>query len=121
MKNTELGQLGESLAADHLRKKGHTILVQNFRRQRSEIDIISTVGNTLVITEVKTRRALRYGRPSLAVSFRKQRQLILAANRYVCEKKDDREIRFDVISVVLCADQTIIEHLENAFYPIHQS
>lgn len=51
-----LGRLGESLAADHLERRGFAILDRNVRIGRGEIDLIAFDGITLAFVEVKTRR-----------------------------------------------------------------
>ena len=45
---TELGALGERLAAKYLEKKGYRILERNFRCRMGEIDLIALRGNNLV-------------------------------------------------------------------------
>jgi putative endonuclease len=53
MKTTEVGNVGEQIAALHLQKSGHTILFTNFRNRNGEIDIISISEEVLYCTEVK--------------------------------------------------------------------
>ena len=49
MKNSEIGKIGERIAADYLKKSGYKILETNFRYSKfSEIDIIAKEKNTLV-------------------------------------------------------------------------
>jgi putative endonuclease len=118
MNHIELGQAGEKLAVDHLRIKKHTILSQNYRFRRGEIDIISESENFLVATEVKTRKSRMYGSPVNAVSLSKQRQLVRVMNAYILETDSEKEVRFDVISIILNQHQSEIEHIESAFYPL---
>ena len=51
----KIGQMGEALATDFLRKKGFSILERNWRYRKSEIDIICKQDSVLVFVEVKTR------------------------------------------------------------------
>lgn len=118
MKPQELGVFGEKLAVKMLNNKNHTILTQNYRRGKGEIDIVSTDGKMLVITEVKTRNSEALGAPYTAVSKKKQAQLVKLTNAYVAEHKMENEIRFDIISIVHNQYRTTIEHIERAFYPI---
>ena len=53
----ELAEVGEKIASEHLRSKGHTILNRRYRYDRAEVDIVSESGGMLVFTEVKTRES----------------------------------------------------------------
>ncbi len=115
-RHNELGKLGEDIAATYLTGKGHTILIRNYRHEKSEVDIISRIGDTIVFTEVKTRTSDAFGYPEDAVSPRKQAQLKLAMEQYVLEHNITSEPRFDIISIITTASQTDIHHIEDAFY-----
>lgn len=114
--HTDLGKRGEDLAADYLIGKGHIILIRNYRHGKSEVDIISQHGDTVVFTEVKTRTSDAFGYPEDAVSSRKQAQLKLAMEQYVLENNITSEPRFDIISIITTRGQTDIHHIEDAFY-----
>ena len=106
------------MASELLRKKGYSILAENWRSSRNELDIVAKIGTTIVFVEVKTRRSDYFGDPSKAVSLAKQKRLILAANSYMEQNEIDLEARFDVISIVSNANGTRLEHSEDAFYPL---
>ncbi|MBS1619579.1 MAG: YraN family protein [Bacteroidetes bacterium] len=114
--HNDLGKRGEDIAAQHLIGKGHTILIRNYRFEKSEVDIISRVGDTIVFTEVKTRTSDAFGYPEDAVSSRKQVQLKLAMEQYVLENSITSEPRFDIISIITARGRTDIHHIEDAFY-----
>jgi putative endonuclease len=119
MVNTkELGQIGESMACDSLRKKGYTILRRNYIFNHSEIDIIAEFVEKLVFVEVKTRNSSFLTDPSLLVSIGKQKQIIKAADQYVKDFYPEKEWRFDIIVVITNSEYTSIEHIEDAFYPM---
>ncbi len=118
MNHLELGVFGETLAASFLAKKGYIVLAKNIHCKKTEIDIVALDKETLVIVEVKTRQTTQIGEPWKAVHRRKQKHLIAAANYYVCENKIDRDIRFDIVSIVHTHFQTKIEHFVDAFYPV---
>jgi len=113
-----LGEKGETLAVQLLRQKGYSILAENWRHGRNEIDIIATIGTTIVFVEVKTRSTDYFGDPALAVSKAKQQRTIRAANAYMDENNTQIEARFDVISIVSDGRSTRLQHLEDAFYPL---
>jgi len=116
--HNELGRKGERVAADFLRKKGLRIVETNWHYGHEELDIIAYDGETLVVVEVKTRQTDAYGNPETAVTKRKQRSIVRAANAYVVEHDLDVQTRFDVVSVVAAGNKTTVEHFEDAFYPL---
>ena len=115
--HNDFGKLGEELAVDYLTGKGYEILERNWRNVHKEIDIIAKEGKFLVIVEVKTRQTDEYGEPDVAVTRKKQRMLIAAANAYMTRKGLDIETRFDIISIIFRDGEPVIEHIEDAFLP----
>ena len=116
-KHNELGKKGEEFARQFLLDKGHIILEINYRFEHKEIDVISTIGDTIVFTEIKARSSYDYGFPEEAVSVRKQNLLKLAAEYYCFQNPQHLKIRFDVVSILLkngIAVETL--HFEDAFY-----
>jgi putative endonuclease len=98
----ELGKRGEDLAARHLVGAGFTIVTRNWRCPAGEIDIIARDGETLVITEVKTRTSTAYGSPAEAITPRKAEKLRELALTWLREHPGyGRAVRFDVISVLI--------------------
>lgn len=116
--HNRLGEKGEKLAIDLLRNKGYSVLDENWRSGRNEVDIIAKIGDTVVFVEVKTRSTAYFGNPGEAVSEAKQKRIIQAANDYLLEHELDLEARFDVISVVTTEKETALDHMEDAFYPL---
>ena len=116
-KHNDLGKMGEDLAVQYLTDKGYEILERNWRNIHKEIDIIAKDGETLVIVEVKTRQTDEYGEPDIAVTRKKQRMLIAAANAYITRKGLDMETRFDIISIVFKDSEPVIDHIVDAFLP----
>ncbi len=113
-----LGTRGEEIAAGHLMANSYSILERNWRNGRMEIDIIARLGNELIIAEVKSRMDDYLISPVEAVSRRKQRMLIRAANAYISKARLDLEVRFDIILVIFSSkEKHKIHHIENAFYP----
>lgn len=50
----DIGNLGEKVAAEYLRRHGFTILGRNIAKKTGELDIIAQQGKTLHFVEVKT-------------------------------------------------------------------
>lgn len=113
----KLGRDSEALAARYLEEKGFQILERNFRCSLGEIDLIAQEGKYLVFVEVKSRRSLQYGAPSLAVNWHKQRKIVQLAQTYLKVKKLIKtSCRFDVVSVFAPKDSLAqIKHIPNAF------
>ena len=116
-KQQKLGQKGEELALTHLQSLGYEILETNWHSHHMEIDIVAKDGEELVIIEVKTRGSDSYEHPSEAVSNRKIRFLVNAAEAYILEKDMDVETRFDVIAITFFGPKFELEHFKDAFYP----
>jgi putative endonuclease len=108
-----LGQYGEQLAAEHLVRRGLTILERNWRCPTGELDFIARDGACLVVVEVKTRRGHSFGTPLDAVGPRKVRRLRELALRWLDEQRVHApEIRFDVIGILQPpGGRPVLEHL----------
>jgi putative endonuclease len=116
-----LGQLGEQLASDHLRRRGFDILARNYRTRWGELDIVAYDGRCLVFCEVKARRLpFSRGGPFDAVHGPKRAQLRKMAGRWLVEQRERpyaAELRFDAIGVTVDAAGHLValDHLEGAF------
>ncbi len=115
--HNELGKKGEEIALQHLKKNQYTILETNWRFGKDEVDIVAKQDEMLVIVEVKTRSSNFLVEPEFAVTKKKQRFMIRAANAYIEEKDVNLECRFDIISIIVYSNNTVLEHIEDAFYP----
>ncbi|MBD3226358.1 MAG: YraN family protein [Caldithrix sp.] len=114
----QLGSKGEQLAAAFLIKNGHRIIQQNFRSGRSELDIISVFGQTIVISEVKSYFSPPLGAAELRVHKHKQRQLIQGAYAFLDQHEaySGMDVRFDVIIVDFSKYPAKITIHEGAFW-----
>ena len=119
--NTKLlGNKGEQIATDYLFGKGYKILHSNFVAFGAEIDIVAMDESTdsIVFVEVKTLSNSYFEQPYEKVNFKKQKQIIKAANSYLVRHNIDKEARFDVVSIVANdATPMQIEHIISAFSP----
>ncbi len=114
--HNDLGNVGEDEAVAHLIKNGYTIKHRNYRFAKAEIDIVAENAEWIVMVEVKARTNDSHGRPEEFVTRTKQKHLIRAANQYVEEYPTEKEVRFDIISILL--EPTFsLTHLPEAFYP----
>lgn len=110
------GTFGEALAAKFLKSHGYKILETNYVTPFGELDIIAKQKRTFVFVEVKARASCKFGEPSEAVNFSKQRHIIDSAERYLDQHKlFDADYRFDIIEVVGVQGDCTINHIEDAF------
>ena len=124
MRTQDIGALGESIAADRLKKSGYRILERNRHESHNEIDIIAANREFILFVEVKTRTMVPGNAPMFsaasAVTRAKQVRLLQAASQYLRKhpRYYARQPRLDVIEVYLdVTTHAILEinHIENAF------
>ena len=121
MTSKEVGDIGESLAADYLFRHGFDIVEFNYRCPEGEADLIAFDPDTeqIVLVEVKTRRREERSDvvyPEEAVTPRKERRYRRIAAQYAMERFPVPAIRFDVVAVTLTPGcLASCEHIEGAF------
>jgi putative endonuclease len=113
--HNETGKEGEEIARNFLIKKGYRILDVNWRFNYKEIDIIARDKEQIVFVEVKTRATTAFELPQEAVTLKKMRNLVYAADQWLQQKNMELDSRFDIISVLKGEPYKILEHLEDAF------
>ncbi|MBI4175512.1 YraN family protein [Candidatus Berkelbacteria bacterium] len=112
MERKAVGAIGEEMAANLLKKKGHRILQRNLQTAVGEIDILTEHKRTIVLVEVKTKRGLLFGLPQEMIHHHKQHKLRQLA-RWLEQQYPKRTIQIDVVAINLEPDPPTIEHLEN--------
>ena len=112
-----LGAFGESVAAAYYRRQGYQVERANYRTRLGEVDLIVEKDGALVFVEVKARGPGALAAPGEAVTPRKQRRLIAAAQAYLAlQNCADRRCRFDVVEVRVDEDgEPRLHCIENAF------
>ena len=131
MKTTKqtIGNRGEKLAADILKKSGFKIIEKNYRASHYEVDIIARDKECVIFVEVKARSCedpenMAYGRPARAVTHSKQSFLIGAARAYLRQNPElnGLRVRFDVIEIFFDNNENVKDkkvlktnHIKNAF------
>ncbi len=109
-----LGKWGEEYAVAYLRKKKYKILAQNYFTKFGEIDIIAQKGKKLVFVEVKTRASQLFGAPEEAVDYYKQQKIIRSSQKYLQEKKWEKDYQIDVIAIQKGPKKVFLKHIKNA-------
>ncbi len=99
-----VGNRGEDIATEWLRKNGYMIVARNWRDGHYELDIIAQRGFSLHIIEVKSRAKSGWERPEDAMTSEKTRSIMRGASRYLAAHPTQLEVQFDFIAVDFGAD-----------------
>ena len=113
------GQLGEDKACAFLQAQGHRIVARNWRGSHLEVDIISEAPDGLHFVEVKTRLAPEGTAPQERVDGRKRQRIGAAALKFLNESGSDREVFFDVVSVLFDGPRTEVRYFPQAWIPMY--
>jgi putative endonuclease len=116
MERKTLGDLGEQLAKEYLKKKGYKLVETNYRCHSGEIDIVAKHKDCLVFVEVRTKSMLEYGAPEESLSPTKQKHMKKCAYYYLQKLKTlPKNWRIDLVAVELDLSGVLqrIEILEN--------
>ncbi|MDR2868065.1 MAG: YraN family protein [Bacteroidales bacterium] len=113
----QMGDSGELIARNFITSLKYNIRDTNWRYGHLEIDIIAENADFIIFCEVKTRSSKVFQEPYEAVNLQKQRNMIKAANHYMNKHNLKKEVRFDIISIVLQNNSPQIEHIPAAFSP----
>ena len=114
--HNDLGNNGEQIAVEFLKKKKYNILKTNYRYLRHEVDIIAQFGNELVAVEVKTRSTRDFGNPQDFVKPSQIKSIVTAVDAFMEQQNLDLEVRFDIIAILHVKGKFELEHIEDAFY-----
>lgn len=114
----QLGLLGEQRALDHLLQQGLQLRARNWRYRHWELDLVMEGPDFLRIVEVRMRTLPSRQLPIETITKKKQAHLIRAASAYVRRFGIQKEVVFDVVSVLVNGEEFIIEYFPEAFYPL---
>jgi len=126
----KLGDIGEKIALEYLKKQGYQILDRNYRKKWGEIDIIaqgqsfkdSPSRTVLVFVEVKTKRCTPGDspRPEENIHWQKQKRLIRTAQSYLLERNYPPETNWQIDVIVVELDlekrRANLRHIKNAIW-----
>lgn len=111
----DFGKEAELFAEKYFREKGYEIITRNYFFQKAEIDLIVQKDNNLVIVEVKARSYKTVILPEEAVSAKKKKLLIKAADDFILKNNVVANVRFDILALVKQNSGWEINHIEDAF------
>jgi uncharacterized protein (TIGR00252 family) len=104
----QIGDAGETAAANYLVRQGHEIIERNWRTKFCEIDIVSRKDDTIYFTEVKYRKRAEQGGGLAAITSKKLRQMKFAAEYFALKNKlVDTNLRLCALSAT--GDPAIVE------------
>lgn len=127
-----IGDNGEKIACQFLKKNYYLIFTSNYATKYGEIDIIAIETkksrkmteeykimpkvirdeDVLVFVEVKTRKSNLFGQPSEAVDNKKIKNYESVASEFIKTKTDGTmQYRYDIIEIL----DGKINHIKNAF------
>lgn len=116
MAKEPIGPRGEDAAAEAYRRRGYRIVARNWRCRIGELDLVVERRGVLVFCEVKSRRGRAFGVGYEAVTRRKQAKLRSLAEAFLqAAGSRPQAIRFDVASVAVRGERSVVELFEDAF------
>jgi putative endonuclease len=113
--HNDFGNEAETQARDYLVAKNYTILAQNYRYLKAEVDLIARQNNSIVFVEVRARNHDFVVSPLESISKKKIKLLVMAANHFTENFTENIEVRFDVVSIIAYPTERQIEHIQDAF------
>jgi putative endonuclease len=115
----QLGVRGETYAYWYLRRLGYIFIARNYSPShvKGELDLIGYDGDTLVIVEVRTRRALpdHPAQPEISITKEKHEVLLRTAHYFLRERRiQNCPMRFDVVAIENTPGQPPVVRLHKA-------
>ena len=123
MYTKRIGNLGERIAENYLRKRNYQILDKNYTfriagsPQKGEIDIVAKKEDVISFVEVKLLRDPdSLISPEEKVNFSKQKKLRVTAESWLMKNKIplNSKWQIDIIAIELKNKKAEISHFENA-------
>lgn len=100
MNTNYLGNFGENIATDFLKKRGHVIVERNIKLSYKELDIISKKNKIFIFTEVKTRVKNNYPDADSSLGSKQINNLKKAIKIYCGQNKINLSlVRLDLIAI----------------------
>ena len=113
IKHLFVGEKGEDISADYIKKQGFHIIERNYRKPWGEIDIIAQKDGCIHFVEVKTvsdvTRESGYEAEE-KVDKKKRKRLRRIIETYLLKNKwEDREFQIDVLVIHLDPDGGLVK------------
>lgn len=98
-----LGDWGENIAVNFLRRRGFSIFERNFQTTQGEIDIVAKYGDDFYFVEVKTRLQKDLAN-DLAIGRIKKQRFEKAVKSY-CYRRDIKNVGIILAGIIILADK----------------
>lgn len=107
------GIAAEDRAAEYLIGLGYTIVTRRYKTRNGELDLVALDGETLVVVEVKERRAPGWI-PEEGIDDKKVESISATLEHYLqAVGEPERTVRYDLIAI----DRNGLRHHIDAFRP----
>ena len=116
----DLGKKGEDVALEYLLQRGMKLLERNWRSGHKELDLVMEEEGFIRIVEVRSRTYPAQIDPFESVDTVKRKKIMQAAKGYVASNRSlirDKEVVFDVVSILFNGELFKIEYIREAFAP----
>src|SRR5262245_29339728 len=99
MDRRAIGTAAESIAREHLCARGLTLVCENYRCRRGELDLVFVEGDVLVVAEVRLRASAKFGGARESIDWSKRRRIVRATEHLRMMHAELRKlrVRFDVV------------------------
>jgi putative endonuclease len=112
----QVGNWGEQIALEYLQQQGYQLVSQKYRFGKGEIDLVVQKDDLLVFVEVKLRKNADFGNPETFVSAKQKKRIKATAESYLIDNQWNKDIRFDIIAILLNNHSPEVAHFEDAFF-----
>lgn len=109
MTTTQTGKDAEQQVAELLMKKGHSIVLMNWRTRWCEIDVISKTKSCVYFTEVKYRSSNDWGDGFSYITPKKLKQMKFAAEFWLHNNNWEKDSMLQAAAVNISNEIEIIE------------
>lgn len=117
--NGALGRRGEDIALEFLLERGYRLVARNWRCRHAELDIVVEDERYLRVVEVKSRRTNAIA-PIERVGSEKIKMIVRATDSFVRRYNIEKEVAFDIVSIVMGKRGPTIEYTPDAFNVLTQ-
>lgn len=107
---TQLGRVGETLAAQYLEENGWQILERNYCGRGFELDLIAHKNGVTAVVEVRTRRSAPTTLIAESITPAKVRSLRHGASQWLAATGARTELRLDVVVVSIHGSRAHLRH-----------
>lgn len=113
----QIGDKGEQLAFEMLKRQGFHILARNWRKGSYELDIVAFKQGVIHVVEVKTRKFNSLTSPEEAMTEAKFAALCKGARLFLSCNNMNYQLQFDLVAVEMGDGDYNIRYIPNVMSP----